>query len=126
MSEVRLSARCYPTEDSDKIIRAIKGIFPDAQIDGEDPITAVASSLETFGELLKRQRIRDAARQIMRRHMHGNSTSFNLNKQVATIGEVSFSEEAHALGDIEVVITSDELEAVINSIAPNTRSKVVG
>jgi predicted RNA binding protein with dsRBD fold (UPF0201 family) len=40
---------------------------------------------------------------------------------VAAIGKISFSEESHALGDIEVTIESEDIEALIDSIAPNTR-----
>lgn len=96
-------------------------LFPDAHVSGTDPIIGVAHSLDTFGELLKRYRIRDAARSIMRRGMEGNTTSFRLNKQVAAVGKVSFSEESHALGDIDVTIVADDIISVIDSIAPNTR-----
>jgi predicted RNA binding protein with dsRBD fold (UPF0201 family) len=121
MVEVRLSARCYPTEDPEKIVGAITGIFPDAKVEGTDSITAVSSSLDTFAELLKRQRIRDAARQVMRRNMHGNVTRFSINKQVAAVGKISFSEESHPLGDIEVTISAEGLESLIDVVAPNTR-----
>jgi len=123
MPEIRLSARCFPTEDREKIISGIKSIFPDAEIDGDDPIIAISSSLDMFAELLKKQRIRDAARRIMRRHIRGQSTSFSLNKQVATVGKISFSEEEHPLGDIEMTIFADELEPLIDIVAPNTRSE---
>jgi len=119
-----LSARCHLTEDKDRIVRAIKSIFPDARIEGEDSITAVASSLDMFAELLKRQRIRDAARQVMRRGTHGQTTSFQLNKQVAAIGKISFSDEEHPLGDIEVTISEAELNSLIDRVAPSTRSEV--
>jgi len=124
MVEIRLSARCFPTEDREKIIRGIMSIYPDAKVDGDDPITAVSSSLDTFAELLKKQRIRDAARRVMRRHMHGQTTSFSINKQVAAVGKISFSEEAHPLGDIDVTISAAELESLIDAVAPNTRSEV--
>jgi hypothetical protein len=100
---------------------AITQLFPDAEIVGEETLTATSTSIELFGELLKRYRIRDAARKVMRRGIKGNSTSFRLNKQVAAIGKISFSEESHALGDIEVTIESEDIEAMIDSIAPNTR-----
>jgi len=125
MTEIRLSARCHPTEERERVVRAIRSVFPDASVEGTDPIIATATSLDTFAELLKKQRIRDAARQIMRRHMRDKTTSFNLNKQVAAVGKVSFSEEVHPLGDIEVTITADDLETLIDSIAPNTRLEAV-
>jgi len=124
MPEIRLSARCFPTEDRETIVRAIKSIFPDATIEGDDPIKAVAFSLDMFAELLKKARIRDAARRVMRRHMRGQTTSFRMNKQVAAVGKISFSEEEHPLGDIEVTISADRLELLIDSIAPNTRLEV--
>ncbi len=118
---VRLTAQCYPTEDKARVLGAITQIFPDAEIVGDDILTATSASIELYGEILKRQRIRDAARKVMRRGLKGNTTSFRLNKQVAAIGKISFSEESHALGDIEVTIESEDIEALIDSIAPNTR-----
>lgn len=122
MLDVRLRAECHPTEDRDRVIRSIIRLFPDAEMNGGTVLSGVSRSVDEFGVLLKRQRIRDAARAVMRRNMRGNATSFSLNKQVATVGKISFSDESHPLGDIEVEITSDALESVIDSIAPNTRS----
>ncbi|HEX7393244.1 MAG TPA: RNA-binding domain-containing protein [Thermoplasmata archaeon] len=123
MLEIRLRADCHPTEDRDKMIRSIKRLFPDSEISGESVVSGVSRSVDEFGELLKRQHIRDAARAVMRRNMRGNTTAFRLNKQVAAVGKISFSEESHPLGDIEVEITSDSLESVIDSIAPSTRAE---
>lgn len=121
MVEVRLSARCFPTEDRGKIVEAIFKLFPDAEVEGHDPIVAKSASVDAFGDALRRHRIRDAARAVMRRGKKGNSTSFMLNKQVAAIGKISFSEENHPLGDIEITIVSDNIDELIDSIAPNTR-----
>lgn len=119
MAEVRVSARCFPTEDRSKVLGAITGLFPDF-VPGasHDPISGTAHSTEAFAESLRRQRIRAAARKVMRRSMSGGTVSFNLNKQVATTGKVSFSEEEHPLGDISVTISADDIEAVIDEIAP--------
>jgi predicted RNA binding protein with dsRBD fold (UPF0201 family) len=121
MLEVRLSARCYATEDREKVLHAMANIFPDAEFTGDDLIVGKSSSVERLGELLKQYRIRDSARSVLRRGLRGNTTSFKLNKQVAAIGKVSFAEELHPLGDIEVTLASDNLEAVIDSIAQSTR-----
>jgi len=126
MLDVLVRARCFPTEDRIKVERAISNLFPDAVIEGEDPISARSQSIGSFADALRRQRIRDAARRIMRRGIDGNSTTFMLNKQVAFVGKISFSEESHALGDLEVIMTSDDIEALIDSIAPNTRTEGVG
>ncbi len=116
--DARAVARCYPTEDRSKVIQAILSLFPDAVIDGDDEIIAKIPSLEHFNELLQKQRIRSAARSALRRGMMPGSIRFNLNKQVATIGKISFSEESHPLGDIMVEITCEDPEGLIDSIAP--------
>ncbi len=118
MAEVKVTARCFPTEDREKVVAAIANIFPDFVPGGNDPITGTAHSTELFAELLRKQRIRSAARAVMRRGRAGGSVSFALNKQVATAGKLSFSEERHALGDLEVVISADDIERLIDEIAP--------
>jgi len=121
MVEVRVSARCYATEDPQKIVAAIKALFPEARVEGKDPIRADSPSVDRFGELLRQERIRDAARAVMRKGISGNATHFKLNKQVATVGKVSFSQESHPLGDFEVTISDADIEALIDRIAPSTR-----
>lgn len=123
MVEVRLSTRCFKTEDREKITSAIVALFPGARVEGGDPITAASDSVDRFGELLRQQRIRDAARTVLRRGIAGNSTHFVLNKQVAAVGKVSFSQETHPLGDIDVTITDDDIESLIDRIAPRTRAE---
>ncbi len=122
MVEVRLEARCHPTEDRDKVAGAILALFPDAEISGADPIVGTTHSFDVFTEQLSKQRIRDAARRVMRRGLDGPARCrFRLNKQVATTGKVSFSDEHHPLGDIEVVLVDDDVESLIDRIAPDTR-----
>ncbi len=123
MVEVRLSARCHKTEDRTKVVAAMHLLFPDAEFEGDDPVIGHSKSLDRFGELLKQQRIRDAARSIMRKALAGQSTHFTLNKQVAVVGKVSFSQETHPLGDIDVVIEDSDIEGTIDKIAPNTRKR---
>ena len=121
MVEVTIRARCYPTEDREKVARAIKNVFPDADIQGEDPMVARSSSLETFCDILKRQRIRDAARAVLRRGLKRGAASFVLNKQVASVGKISFSEGSHALGDIEVLVSTEDIQMLIDSLVPEAR-----
>ena len=121
MTEVHARTMCHPTEDRAKVIGGILSIFPGADVRGEDEIEVTVTSLERFTELIARQQIRDAARSVLRRNISGGSTTFTLNKQVAAAGRVSFAEEAHPLGDIHVTIADDDIEALIDRIAPSTR-----
>jgi len=123
VAEVKVTARCFPTEDRAKVVDAIVGLFPDFIPEGDDPIVGTAHSTEVFAELLKKHRIRSAARSVMRRGISENTVSFSLNKQVATAGKVSFSEEKHALGDLDITITSDDIERFIDEVAPRPESK---
>ncbi len=121
MVDILLRARCYPTEDRDRIVKAMAFLFPDVVVTGEDELEGVAHSTEVFAEQLVRQRIRDAARGVLRKGIHGNMTSFRLNKQVAAVGKVSFSDEDRALGDISVEISADNIDSLIDKVAPSTR-----
>jgi predicted RNA binding protein with dsRBD fold (UPF0201 family) len=118
-----MRARCYPTEDREKIVMAIRSLFPDAEVSGDETISASSGSIEAFAEQLRRQRIRDAARAVLRHGLDGRTTSFRINKQVSTVGKVSFAEEDHPLGDIEITIESDDIDSLIDAIAPDTRSE---
>lgn len=100
------------------MVDALKAFFPDAAVDGQDPITARSRSVEAFAEQLAKQRIRAAARKMLLRGIEGDEVRFRLNKQVATVGKISFSEEDHALGDIEVVIRSTDVRALIDRVSP--------
>lgn len=123
MLDVRLRTRCHATEDRDAVVRAIHNIFPAAEIQGDSEIVASSRSVENFGELLRKYKIRDAARRMLRRGVRGDTTTFRLNKQVAAVGKISFSEEDHALGDIEVSIRADDIESLIDAVAPDTRKE---
>jgi predicted RNA binding protein with dsRBD fold (UPF0201 family) len=122
MVDIRLKTRCFPTEDRERIIKAITSLFPDAEVSGTNEMEAVSHSAGAFAEQLKRQRIRDSARAVLRRGVHDNAISFRLNKQVAIVGKVSFSEEEHPLGDIIVEISADDIGVLIDEIAPSTRT----
>jgi predicted RNA binding protein with dsRBD fold (UPF0201 family) len=121
MLEIRMRTRCYPTEDKQLVIRAMTSLFPGAEVNGTEELEARSASAAAFSEQLKRQRIRDSARAVLRRGIRDNTTTFRLNKQVATIGKVSFSEEEHPLGDVLVEISADDIYAFIDDVAPNTK-----
>jgi predicted RNA binding protein with dsRBD fold (UPF0201 family) len=119
---VNLSIRATvkPTEDADKIMLAILNIFPDAELEVIDnEIRGTASGIERFGELLRSQKIRDAARGVLLRSRSEDGLRLLLNKQVAFMGKVNFDSEG-PLGNIEVVVGDDNIEGFIDKIAPRT------
>ena len=74
------------------------------------------SSLERFKMILQRDRIRAAARSVLRRSLDGNRLIFFLNKQAAYAGHVSFSapEGESPLGPIQVTVETENPELLIN------------
>lgn len=121
MFKVMVSARVHPTEDPDKVREAITNLFPteDVVIDGDDMVARPAD-IERFMMLIRQLRILDAIRKKMRAGMVGNMTMFQLNKQAAYAGTVSAAEGAPPLGNIMVMIESDDIERSIDNIAPMT------
>lgn len=105
------------------MVGALTAFMPDAVVDGQDPIVAESHNMDAFAEQLAKQRIRAAARKVLLRNMDGDEVRFRLNKQVATAGKISLSEEDHPLGDIEVAIQSSDIRAMIDRIAPSMRQQ---
>jgi predicted RNA binding protein with dsRBD fold (UPF0201 family) len=83
-------------------------------VDGKDQ-----SSLERFRMILQRDRIRAAARSVLRRSVEGNRIVFYLNKQAAYAGHVSFSvpEGESPLGPIHVIVETETPEQFIDWLA---------
>lgn len=130
MVEVTLhvEAEVHPTEVEQKVETAITNMFGSLKIESEP--SAVGSilvgntrnreALESFRSVLRRDRVRAAARKLLHSSVRGNCISFCLNKQVAFIGHVSFSQETGEcpLGPIKVVIESENPRELVDWLAP--------
>lgn len=112
----------YPSEDPDKVRSAIERLFPDAVIDEDDDgLSCATGSMDTFSKTIRKQRILDATRSVMIRGKRGSGrTVFHLNKQVAFMGKVSFSEPGAILGTIRVVVEDEDILGLIDKVAPET------
>ena len=101
--EVEIETKVNPTEDSNKVVQAVKNLFPDAEITIEgDTLKAKAWDLRKFRDLLRRQRILDTARTELLKGKSNNETTVFLNKQTAYIGKVNFTDEDAILSPIRV------------------------
>ena len=119
-----------PTETEEKVKTAVCNILGNVSITIKPDLkgsvlTAEASgkdSLLKFRNLLRTDRIRDAARKALFHSIRGNSLSFFLNKQVAFAGHISFSEETgeSPLGAIHVIITSENPRQLVEWLAEKT------
>jgi len=128
---VYIEAEVNPTESEDKVKKAIENIFGNVQTKvqsiykGGAILTAETRSLESLTKLynlLRRERIRDAARRALFDGLSGKTISFCLNKQVAFAGHVSFSKEVaeSPLGPIKVKIECENPRELIDWLAPKT------
>jgi predicted RNA binding protein with dsRBD fold (UPF0201 family) len=131
MVQVEVEVEVNPTEDVGKVKEAVENIFRLTEIEPvQQGKTLVlrgrgqgSKSLSSFGSLLRRERIRSAARRIFRQGMSETAITFCLNKQVAYVGHISFSEPTgeSPLGPIKVHITTSNPRKLIDWLAPRTR-----
>jgi hypothetical protein len=121
---VSVDADVYPTEDPEKVLKAVKAIFPSISfevkwLDSSARIEGSAEGyevLENLKRLLKERRIRAAARSILKSSIQGDALVFYLNKQAAYAGKASFTEPfvESPLPPIRVRIKAPDLEELIN------------
>ena len=128
--EVTVQAEVNPTEDPDKVqvaVQRVLGPFPLEKIEIIDKsyLRGTAEGLEhlsAFQELLKKERIRDAARRVLLRGQVEGTVTFYLNKQVAYAGHASFCQPQgeSPLGPIRVEVRCGDPRKLVNWLAPRT------
>jgi len=129
MAEVTIHAQVdvNPTESEEKVKTAVTNVLGNASITikPESKVSILIAecrgqdSLIKLRNLLRNDRIRDAARRVLFHSIRGDTIVFCLNKQVAFAGHISFSEETaeSPLGPIRVTITSDNPRQLIEWLA---------
>ncbi len=120
MHRVRVETPIQLTENPEKVIRALRNLFPDLRIEStEHRIIGTTENLDRLRELIRNQRIRDTARRQLVAGRRENRTTVSLSKQAAFVGVVNFAASS-PLGDIAVEIEADDLDAAIDYIAEST------
>jgi len=119
-----------PTEDLEKVKTAVTNVFTNVEFEVKSQrrgsmLVARAHGMEGLTKLynlLRRERIRDAARGALFEGLSGKSVTFYLNKQVAYVGHLSFSKPVaeSPLGPIKVQIRCDNPRELIDWLAPRT------
>jgi len=125
---VFVEAEINPTETEEKVKTAVANMFGISAIkvgpsrDGNILIAEAKtrSYLENFRNVLRRDRVRAAARKILNSKVRGNAISFCINKQVAFVGHVSFSQETGEcpLGPIKITIETENPRELVDWLAP--------
>jgi predicted RNA binding protein with dsRBD fold (UPF0201 family) len=127
---VIVEAEINPTETEEKVKTAVANMFGDMLINvkplqvGSVLVAESKSrgSIENFGAILRRDRVRAAARKILYKAVRDNTICFFLNKQAAFAGHASFSQETgeSPLGPLKVTIETDNPRELIDWLAPRT------
>ncbi|MDR0372429.1 MAG: hypothetical protein LBI79_02530 [Nitrososphaerota archaeon] len=128
--EVFVEAEVNLTETEEKVRLAISNVLGGASF-AVNPaqrgsiLTARAEgqdSLIKLRNLLRNDRIRDAARKLFLKKVRTDTISFYLNKQVAYAGHISFSEETaeSPLGPLHFTIKLNNPQQLIEWLAEKT------
>lgn len=128
--KVNIEVEVNATEDREKVERAVENIFGSVDFkvkhqNRRNFLIVKAKGINVLRKLynlLRRERIRDAARRVLFDGLSGKSITFYLNKQVAYVGHFSFAKPVgeSPLGPIKVQISYDNPIEVIELLAPRT------
>jgi len=131
--DVHVEVKVNPTEDLEKVKKAVENIFGNIEFEvtrEKRGSLLVAGAigidwLTKLRDLLRRERIRDAARSVFFEGLSKKSVVFYLNKQVAYVGHISFSEPVgeSPLGPIKVQIRCDSPQELIGWLVPKTTGR---
>jgi predicted RNA binding protein with dsRBD fold (UPF0201 family) len=132
--QVHLETPVNPTEDPDKVSRAVRNLFPDARLntvetdERQSKLEATMTRLEDLEKirsLLRQEVIRDAARKVLFQGLSGSAIVVHLNKQAAFAGKASFCDryDESPLGPITLTITTDNPDQLVDWLAPSSRGK---
>jgi len=120
VTRVRVEAPVHPTESAAKVKLACLNVFPDLAFAEEgDVLVGVGADVEHLRDLLRTQRIRDTARDVLIRGRREGVVRFSLNKQAAYVGRVNFG-SGGPLGDLRVTIEAEDTDALIDRVAEST------
>jgi len=125
---IAIEAMVNPTEDEEKVVRALHNIFPEVSVQRIPTDNRRVrlrlngnglSVLATLRNLIKQDRIRTAARAIILRRTEDTRIQFCLNKQAAFAGHASFCEPMgeSPQGPITVEIVADNPSSVVDYLA---------
>ena len=119
--EVSIRVEVHPTESREKVESAVRNVLGEVSLTAVDrgDTTVLESSLQGLEslsylrDLLRRARIRDAARGLLTRISGEGMISFGLNKQAAYMGRASFYGSGESpLGPIQLTIRGDADEVI--------------
>jgi len=119
----RVWAAVNPTEDPEKVLRAVRKIFPTVElrfaerggqtyVEGE---SSELSSLSYLKENWRRRRVRSAASRLLKASVEGSVVKARFSKHGAYVGVASIldEDERPAIGEIHLEVEAGDVEELI-------------
>ena len=119
---IQIFCEINPSEDPEKVKLAVSNIFPDLTLDITDTdITGKSNNIQILSQISKtihENNIKKTYQRILKNNSNADSSWFYLNKQAAFVNTVALCSEANesSLGPIKVILRSNDIEQVIDSI----------
>ena len=127
---ITVETEIHPTEDEEKVKTAVNNVLSNADItiksNGKSSALYAKAqgkeSLNKFRNMLRNDRIRDAARKMLFKSTHGTTIVFFLNKQVVFANHVSFCERTgeSPQGPLKVTIETENPQQLVEWLAEKT------
>jgi predicted RNA binding protein with dsRBD fold (UPF0201 family) len=120
--KIEIFSSINPSEDSEKIKKAISNIFPYTTVKSEIFSIIAQSkdlnSLEKIYETIHSYQFQNIYRRNLEKNLEYDSTWFYLNKQAAFVEKIAICEKSDEspLGPIKVIITSPNIDGIIDWI----------
>ena len=118
--KIEILCSINPSEDSEKIKKAISNIFPYATMKTEIFSIIAQSkdlnSLEKIYETIHLHQSQNIYRRNLEKNLKDDSTWFYLNKQAAFVEKIAICEKSDEspLGPIKVILTSPNIDGIID------------
>lgn len=78
--------------------------------------------IEPLHNLIRQDKVIDAVRKVLKRNRIGNITSIKLNREALYSRHINlFSDDSDILPPIELIIASDDIDKIIDWLAPPTK-----
>ena len=120
--KIEMSCPVNPSEDPDKVEKAIANIFPYSIIKYENFIMLAQSkelrSFEKIYETIHTNQSQKTYSRTLENNLENDTTWFFLNKQAAFVEKVAICDEPEEspLGPIKVTLTSSNIDGIIDWI----------
>ena len=119
---IQIFCEINSSEDPEKVKIAVSNIFPDLTLEITDTdITGKSNNIQILSQISKsihENNIKKTYQRILKNNSNSDSSWFYLNRQAAFVNTVALCSEANesSLGPIKVILRSNDIEQVIDSI----------